>query len=278
MPIVLEGIYENLPNCIVLIIYEKMEGKVRRDRRGFKWYCPGRILPTSKIAIILIFPVLLFVSLIWAATGEGHPERILKRGASGETVLKVQEILSTLGFFTARPDGIYGQETEIAVIQFQCANGLTPDGVVGPETWGILHKAARGEAVNRALPAGARRAEEAVSIALAYLGTPYVWSGSGPSGFDCSGFVAYIYGKVGIELPRMADEQFAAGIPIAAGNLQPGDLVFFSTYEPGPSHVGIYIGNAMFVHASSGAGKVTITPMAKPYYQARYLGARRIIK
>ena len=76
----------------------------------------------------------------------------------------------------------------------------------------------------------------------------------------------------------MADEQFESGLAVNRRDLQVGDLVFFSTYEPGPSHVGIYIGSGQFIHASSGANEVTITPMAKQYYVERYLGARRVLR
>lgn len=114
------------------------------------------------------------------------------------------------------------------------------------------------------------------AMAQQFLQVPYAWGGSSPGGFDCSGFTYYLYQQQGINLPRMADEQYQVGQWVDKRALQPGDLVFFETYEVGPSHVGIYTGNGNFIHASSGAGEVTITPLSKPYYAARYLGARRV--
>ena len=117
-----------------------------------------------------------------------------------------------------------------------------------------------------------------LSLARQYLGVPYVWAGRSPGGFDCSGFITFVFDQLGYGLPRMADGQYEVGIPVPRQALRPGDLVFFETYEPGPSHVGIYLGNEQFIHASSGAGYVTVTPMSNPYHRDRYLGARRIIK
>ena len=79
----------------------------------------------------------------------------------------------------------------------------------------------------------------------------------------------------GIDLPRTTFAMFAAGTPVPADRLQAGDVVFFQTVSPGPSHAGVYLGDGRFIHASSGQGRVTITAMADPYYAARYLGARR---
>lgn len=113
-----------------------------------------------------------------------------------------------------------------------------------------------------------------VSTAMRFMGVPYRWAGTTSSGFDCSGFVMRVYLMHGIRLPRMADAQYYAGIKVSRADLSPGDLVFFTTYCPGPSHVGIYIGNDKFIHASSRRG-VTISSLNDSYYSARFLGGRR---
>lgn len=122
------------------------------------------------------------------------------------------------------------------------------------------------------------KGQQITAMAKQYVGTPYVWGGASPAGFDCSGFVYYLYKQFDIDLPRMADGQALTGNSVNISDLQPGDLVFFSTYEPGPSHSGIYLGDGCFIHASSGAGEVIITSLLKPYYKERYLGARRVIR
>jgi cell wall-associated NlpC family hydrolase len=113
-----------------------------------------------------------------------------------------------------------------------------------------------------------------LTSARRYLGVPYVWGGEDPSGFDCSGYVQYLYGLHGVQLPRTADVQFMAGRSVPRGQEQPGDLVFFETYAPGASHVGVYLGRGAFIHASS-VGFVRISSLEEEYFSARYLGARR---
>jgi cell wall-associated NlpC family hydrolase len=110
-----------------------------------------------------------------------------------------------------------------------------------------------------------------VSIALQYLGVPYVWGGASPSGFDCSGLTMYAYAKVGVYLPHNAAMQYGMGTPVSRSQLAPGDLVFFN----GLSHVGMYIGGGRFVHAPHTGDVVKISSLSEYWYSATYVGARR---
>lgn len=108
------------------------------------------------------------------------------------------------------------------------------------------------------------------------MGVPYVWGGVSPSGFDCSGFTQFVLKKNGISIPRVTSDQYGAGVAVSKSNLRVGDLVFFTTYKAGPSHVGFYLGDGKFIHASSSKG-VTISSLDSSYYSSRYIGARRVI-
>ena len=132
------------------------------------------------------------------------------------------------------------------------------------------HDTSRGQLTSRK----GKAIHTVIMTGRSYMGVPYVWGGEDPSGFDCSGFIQYVYGKHGINLPRTADIQFNVGKVVKRGDEKPGDLVFFETYCPGPSHVGIYLGRDYFLHASSSRG-VTVDRLSGDFFAQRYLGAKR---
>ena len=114
-----------------------------------------------------------------------------------------------------------------------------------------------------------------VEIAFRYLGTPYRWAGASPSGFDCSGFVMYVYGRVGIRLPHSSWMLWGVGKPVARKELRPGDIVFFHPSSRGPQHEGLYIGDGQFVHAPHSGDVVKVSTLADPAYAFGYAGAVR---
>ncbi|MDT8899663.1 NlpC/P60 family protein [Anaeroselena agilis] len=224
----------------------------------------------AKLASLpLLFGMVLFLFAV-----PGQAASLLQYSDKGEEVAKLQERLGTLGFYAGVNDGIFGEETKQAVKSFQRSFNLDADGIVGQATWKALRDAR--PAVSR-YRSGSLLAEQIIRTTMKYRGVPYLWGGTTPAGFDCSGFTQFVLAQYGIKLPRTADLQYQAGIPVGYSQLSPGDLVFFSTYEPGPSHNGIYIGNGYFISATSSRG-VAVDPLASPYWKARYIGARRIIR
>ncbi len=122
------------------------------------------------------------------------------------------------------------------------------------------------------------KGEEIVAYAKKYLGCKYVYAGSGPSTFDCSGFTMYVYKHFGYSMGHSAVTQAGLGKYVSKSNLQPGDLVIFNnSANTSIGHVGIYVGEGKFIHASSGGGRVMISSLSGSYYKTRYVTARRII-
>jgi cell wall-associated NlpC family hydrolase len=115
-----------------------------------------------------------------------------------------------------------------------------------------------------------------VGTALALRGIPYRNGGTDPQGFDCSGFTQYVFAQYGVALPRDVREQYRAGKSVKPQDLAPGDIVFFATTDPGPSHVAIAIGCDEFVHAPSSTGVVRVEHLSSSYWSPRFLGARRL--
>jgi peptidoglycan DL-endopeptidase CwlO len=115
-----------------------------------------------------------------------------------------------------------------------------------------------------------------VGTALALRGAPYRNGGADPSGFDCSGFTQYVYGQYGISLPRDVREQYRFGKSVKPEELAAGDLVFFTTTDPGVSHVAIAVGGDEFVHAPSSSGVVRVEHLSSTYWAPRFVGAKRV--
>jgi peptidoglycan hydrolase-like protein with peptidoglycan-binding domain len=173
-------------------------------------------------------------------------------------------------------DGVYGPVTRSAVRAFQKRNGLIVDGVVGPQTLGALgiHRPSEGDNGNGGSHVHAHQSGGARVVATAkrYLGTPYRWGGASPAtGFDCSGFVMYVYAKFGVSLPHNAAAQYGYGRPVSRAQLRPGDLVFFN----GLGHDGIYVGGGRFIHSPHTGDVVKISPLSG-WYADTYVGARRL--
>lgn len=212
--------------------------------------------------------VMTVVASCWFSVADAYAFQV---GDQGSEVAEIQEKLASIGY-DVTADGDYGPATSEAVKAYQRGHGLDADGMVGASTYSLL--------MGKDMPAVSRGSNyvsrRIISNAMQYIGVPYVFGGTTPGGFDCSGYVRYVFANAGISLPRTADVQYEVGTPVSSSDLRAGDLVYFSTYEPGPSHVGIYLGDGNFIHASSSRG-VRVDSISGYYWSDCYIGARRVI-
>lgn len=201
----------------------------------------------------------------------------LRYGNAGPSVKILQENLKQLGYYPYGVDGIYGNHTQTAVQKFQLHTGMKVDGIAGAKTLATLTKFTKNP-LDESVPVQALKDRHLldgtfIQHALKLIGTPYIWGGTTPNGFDCSGFIKYVFAKNGIHIPRTISEIWDYGIDVQKPSI--GDLVFFETYKPGPSHAGIYLGGGQFIHSGSSKG-VTISKLNQSYWSKRYLGSKRI--
>lgn len=198
-----------------------------------------------------------------AETTSGTP--VLSMGSSSSLVTSVQSQLKQLGYFSYPSiTGYYGTVTAQAVKDFQSDYGLQVDGLAGPITQTSLSHALVKQAI--------------VADSYKYVGIPYAWGGSSPeTGFDCSGYVSYLFNSHGVSMQRTtSDNMYKWGTPVATSKLMPGDLVFFSLNQNGQvSHVGVYLGNDQFMSALSSKGIYAQT-LHNSYWAPKYIGAKRV--
>jgi len=155
------------------------------------------------------------------------------------------------------------------------AKRRSPPVAIRPSGAAASERVGQAGGASRRVKVASSRGGIVASMSRRFLGARYVWGGTGNGGFDCSGFIYTMYDRMGVRLPRTSFGMFGVGRSVSRLALQPGDIVFFTTYARGASHAGIYIGSGSFIHASSAGRRVRINSLGDAYYQTRYLGARR---
>ena len=193
----------------------------------------------------------------------------LKVGDKSWKVKVTQQKLNVVGINT-EITGNFSKDTEKALKDFQQKNKLKVTGLLDDVTYQKVIKAAFEKEGIRGISG-----KEIITTAAKYKGVPYKFGGTTPKAFDCSGYVQYVFCQHKARLPRLADAQCLEGIFVLKKDLKEGDLVFFTTYEPGASHVGIYAGKDQFWNASSHG--VMLSSLKEKYWSEHYYGARRVL-
>lgn len=213
-----------------------------------------------------------------SSSNSSNSSRMLSIRDRGSAVTALQKKLKKAGVFHQAATGYFGVDTDQAVQRLQRKYGLVVDGIVGPKTKSKLAQGDKSGGSSSDQKSSSHKMN-LVADASQLVGVPYQWGGTTPSGFDCSGFVQYVFKKSGISLNRTVATQWNSGKgkKISQSALRPGDVVFYQgTYagaNGGPSHNGIYIGNGKFIQ--SGSKGVARTDMSYSAWTSHYLGAKR---
>ena len=214
---------------------------------------------------VLVFCMSVLFSLSCAVTALAS----FQRGDDGQEVVAIQKRLVELSYSINNIDGDFGPETERAVKNFQADKGLEVDGIVGSATYRAL--------MNREMPPNRSNSvvRNVLRSAYSVIGTPYVFGGTTPYGFDCSGFTSYVFNNTVGSIPRVAQSQFNATTHVSREELLPGDLVFFvGTYDTaGVSHCGIYVGDGMMIHCGD---PIQYANLNTSYWQSHFYAYGRL--
>lgn len=209
-------------------------------------------------------------------------------GTKNADIEALQRALYYLGYYDDKFDGIFGPITETALLNAQRAYGLEETPALTVELVETIHQSIETKPAvaptlvetathDQAEPVQKSDAhsqiEQVIQAAKQQTGVRYQWGGTSPNGFDCSGFIQYVFQEQGISIPRTVSEIWNQSVDVNQPSV--GDLVFFETYKKGPSHIGIYLGNDQFIHAGESSG-VTTSSLNQDYWQTKYLGSRRI--
>lgn len=226
------------------------------------------------IALVCLISMMFFAKDSLAASSTE-----IKVGMSGKIVMQLQIKLKQQGYYNGNPTEYFGKDVEAAVINYQKAKKLNVNGILNDQTsvslFGItLDKLNKqyGTSSNVQLAYDPfSKKTQVTSIAKQYTGVPYRFGGTTTKGFDCSGYVGYVYNKVGTKLPRTAASMYSVSTIIKKP--VPGDLVFFkNTYKRGISHVGIFVGENKFISATSSKG-VAVVSLSNSYWKDKFAGS-----
>lgn len=216
---------------------------------------------------------------------------IIYFGEQSERVKQIQRSLSHFGYYNGEIDGIVGDQTtqgltaygehhdlEVSVTHIEqvALNEPSEEEATEPQTAESEEQVVTQYSTEDVSVQSNQETTQHTSVmatAKSFIGSPYQWGGTSPSGFDCSGFLQYVYAEHDITLPRTVSDIWNVTTPVSSPSV--GDLVFFETYQSGPSHAGIYLGDGSFIHTGTSTG-VTISHMDESYWQSRYIGARSI--